>query len=368
MELRLEEIKSIASNFNITGEVLDAVKILQGHINITYRLFSDGPDDYILQRVNTKIFKDPDRLMDNIHAVTTFIANKVMAEGGDVKREVLTLIPAKDGGYKYEDETGYYRIYIFIKDATSHDFAVRPILFRNSAKAFGKFQKQLSDFPAEMLHETIKDFHNTVVRYQNFKLSVQDDLYDRARDVGPEIEFVNKREDYYSLIVDKLTDKTIPLRVTHNDTKLNNIMMDNETDEGVCVIDLDTVMPGSALYDFGDSIRFGASSAAEDEKNLSKVNFVLSLFEEYTMGFLEQAGDTLTEEEIELLPHGAIMMTIECGMRFLTDHLDGDKYFALHYEGQNLDRARTQFKLVTDMEQNIDEMAAIVKKYTKGGR
>jgi len=359
----MEQIKRIASEFKISGNVTGVEKINIGHINTTYRIFTDGEDDYVLQRINTNIFKDPYKLIENIRAVTSFLAEKIKKNGGNPKRETLTLIETKNGGHLLEDESGFYRMYYFIKDATSYNAVVRPVLFYNAAAAFGKFQKLLSDFPAETLHETIKNFHNTPSRFRDFCSAVERNATGRADQVKEEIAFIKSREAFCSAITDKIADGSIPLRVTHNDTKLNNIMIDNQTDEGVCVIDLDTVMPGSVLYDFGDSIRFGASSAAEDEKDLSKVYMDLSLFEVYTKGFLKEAKDALNQTELEMLPIGAIMMTLECGMRFLADYIDGDKYFTIHYEGQNLDRARTQLKLVADMEKKLPEMQKIVQKY-----
>lgn len=359
----MEEVIRVASEFKITGKITGVEKIEIGHINTTYHIITDGEDDYVLQRINTGIFKDPYKLIDNILAVTSFLAEKIKMNGGNPKRETLTLIETKKGGYLLEDKSGFYRMYYFIKDATSYNSVVRPILFYNAAAAFGKFQKLLSDFPAAKLNETIKNFHNTPSRFKDFCASVERNETGRADFVKEEIEFIKSREAFCSAITDKIADGSIPLRVTHNDTKLNNIMIDNKTDEGICVIDLDTVMPGSVLYDFGDSIRFGASSAAEDEKDLSKVYMDLSLFEEYTKGFLTEAKDALSKTEIEMLPIGAIMMTLECGMRFLADYIDGDKYFATHYEGQNLDRARTQLKLVADMEKKLPEMKKIICKY-----
>ncbi len=297
-------------------------------------------------------------------SVTSFLGKKILKNGGNPKRETLKLVETQDGRYFYRDDTGFYRMYIFITNSTSYNTAKKPILFHNAAIAFGRFQKLLSDFPAHKLHETIKNFHVTPSRYSDFIKSVERNASGRADMVSNEIDFIKERKDFCSIITDKIASGEIPLRVTHNDTKLNNIMIDNDTDEGVCVIDLDTVMPGSLLYDFGDSIRFGASSAAEDEKDLSKVYMDLSLFEEYTKGFLSEAKDTMNETEIKMLPVGAIMMTLECGMRFLADHIDGDKYFALHYENQNLDRARTQLKLVSDMESKINLMNKVVEKYS----
>ena len=356
-------IKKIASQFKIKGNVTRVEKILIGHINTTFHIFTDSEEDYVLQRINTNIFKDPHKLIKNIYAVTSFLSEKIKRNGGNPKRETLTLIEAKTNNLLYSDKSGYYRMYIFIKNSTSYNSVERPILFYNAAVAFGRFQKLLCDFPAEKLNETIKDFHNTPKRFRDFSVSVEKNLARRAETVKDEIMFFKDRKEFCAIITDNISKGLIPLRVTHNDTKLNNIMIDNDTDEGICVIDLDTVMPGSVLYDFGDSIRFGASSAAEDEKDLSKVFMDLNLFEEYTKGFLLEARESLNRHEIELLPIGAIMMTFECGMRFLTDYLDGDKYFTVHYDGQNLDRARTQIKLVSDMETKLNQMNEIIQKY-----
>lgn len=257
----------------------------------------------------------------------------------------------------------YWRSYKFITDATCYDRVEKPEDFYESAVAFGNFQRLLADYPAATLHETIKGFHDTRARFQVFKNAVEQDVCGRADSVRKEIEFVLAHEETAN-VFGELQDKgQLPLRVTHNDTKLNNIMIDNVTRKGICVIDLDTVMPGLAMNDFGDSIRFGASTAAEDEKDLSKVSCSMELFEIYAKGFLQGRAGSLTPKEVELLPMGAKVMTYECGMRFLTDYLQGDHYFKIHREGHNLDRARTQFKLVEDMEAKWDTMARIVRKY-----
>jgi len=235
--------------------------------------------------------------------------------------------------------------------------------FYNAGKALGNFEELLSDFPAEKLHETIPNFHNTKIRYEVFLQVLAEDKMNRAKDVQKEIEFVLERGKETTVLVELLNSGKLPLRVTHNDTKFNNVMIDNDTGEGVCVIDLDTIMPGSALYDFGDSIRSGANPAEEDERDLSKVSMDLQLFEHFTRGFLEGTKHSLTDTEIEYLPFAAKLMTFECGIRFLSDHLNGDTYFKIHRENHNLDRARTQFKMVEDMEKKLNEMKAIVDKY-----
>jgi len=254
-------------------------------------------------------------------------------------------------------------MYLFISGATTYDTVENPEDFYQSARAFGHFQGLLAGYPVSELHETIRDFHNTPVRLDTLKRAVSQDRMGRALDVKREISFVMDRALEIPLIMEHLKNGSIPYRVTHNDTKLNNIMIDNATHKGICVIDLDTVMPGLSLNDFGDSIRFGASTAAEDEQDISKVSCDLHLFEVYVKGFLEGCGGALTDLEVEMLPMGAILMTFECGMRFLADHLEGDHYFRIHRENQNLDRTRTQFKLVWDMEQKLSEMKSIVEKY-----
>ena len=253
-------------------------------------------------------------------------------------------------------------MYLFIEDTISRDLPDTPELFELSGEAFGKFQRQMGAFPADSLHETIHDFHNTPARYRQLQDAIARNEAGRLGEVQAEIDFCRKYEREVHTLLDALKNGEIPLRVTHNDTKLNNVLLDSETGRGVCVIDLDTVMPGLAAYDFGDSIRFGASTAAEDEPDLSRVQLSLTMFEAFTRGFLKEAGQALNAREIELLPMGAKLMTLECGMRFLADYLNGDKYFRVHREGHNLDRARTQFELVRHMEENRAQMADIVRR------
>ena len=257
----------------------------------------------------------------------------------------------------------YWRAYTFIEHATCFDQVEKPEDFYESAVAFGNFQRLLADYPVEKLHETIPGFHDTKARFEVFKKAVEVDVCKRASSVKQEIDFVLAREDVADYFGDLIAKNEVPFRVTHNDTKLNNIMIDNETRKGICVIDLDTVMPGLAMNDFGDSIRFGASTGLEDEPDLDKVWCDMNLFELYTKGFIEGCGGKLTKQEIALLPMGAKVMTFECGMRFLTDYLQGDTYFKIHRPQQNLDRCRTQFKLVWDMEAKWKTMQEIVKKY-----
>lgn len=359
-------LNEAATAFAIQGQFQRADPYGSGHINDTYAAYyqmEDGLKRYILQRINTDTFTKPDELMENISKVTSFVRNVIQQNGGDPERECLNLVPAKSGGTYYTDsDGGCWRVYLFVEKTTTYQQATEET-FRESARSFGRFQRLLADYPADTLHETIPNFHNTADRFAKFRAAVEKDAFGRADSVQEEIAFVMAREADTHFLLDLLEAKKLPLRVTHNDTKLNNILIDDATGKGICVIDLDTVMPGLSLYDYGDSIRFGATKAAEDERDLSKVHFELPLFEAYTQGFLEVVGDVLTPCEVENLPMGAKMMTLECGIRFLTDYLSGDTYFKIHRDGQNLDRTRTQFRLVAEMEENWDAMRAIVQKY-----
>ena len=364
------QINEAIANFDYEGKLLSKEPFGSGHINDTYLLKYEisemGILKVILQRMNREIFTNPVELMENVVGVTTFLRKKIIENGGDPERETLNVIPAKDGKPYYVDSKGeYWRSYVYITDASSYDQVEKPEDFYESAVAFGHFQRMLADYPAETLNETIKGFHDTRARFQVFKDTVAKDVCGRAAEVQDEINFVLAHEDVAN-VFGELQDKgKLPLRVTHNDTKLNNIMIDDKTGKGICVIDLDTVMPGLAMNDFGDYIRFGASTAAEDETDLSKVSCSMDLFEIYVKGFLEGCDGKLTKKEVELLPMGAKVMTFECGMRFLTDYLDGDHYFKIHREKHNLDRCRTQFKLVADMEKKWDIMQEIVAKYNR---
>lgn len=340
-----------------------------GHINSTYLIYvmEDGVrKKYILQSINTSIFPKPLELMENISSVTGHLRKKIIRNGGDPERETLNIIPTLEGKPCYEDEEGNcFRIYKFIDDAACYDLVEKPEDFYQSGLAFGHFQKLLSDFPAETLHETIPQFHDTVKRFGDFEKAAELDVMGRAAEAAAEIAFVKDRLELAKVLGEALKSGALPLRVTHNDTKLNNIMIDKKTGKGLCVIDLDTVMPGLAVNDFGDSIRFGANTAYEDETDLSKVSCSLELFEAYTKGFLEGLDGSLTEPEIEMLPIGAMVMTFECGMRFLTDYLEGDVYFKIHRPQHNLERCRCQFALLSDMERKKKELDAIIKKYNK---
>lgn len=358
------------ANFRYDGVLIDEKPYGSGHINDTFLLTFDisgmGTLRVILQRMNNSIFKEPEQLMENVLGVTSYLRKIIIENGGDPERETLNVIrTVANRPYFIDSEGGYWRSYKFIEGATCYDQVETPEDFYQSAVSFGNFQRLLADYPAETLHETIKGFHDTKARFATFKKAVEEDVCGRAASVQKEIQFVLDHEDVANVFGDMLENGELPLRVTHNDTKLNNIMIDDKTRKGICVIDLDTVMPGLAMNDFGDSIRFGASTAAEDEQDLSKVSCDMDLFDIYAKGFIEGCGGKLTDKEIELLPMGAKVMTFECGMRFLTDYLEGDHYFKVHREGHNLDRCRTQFKLVEDMEAKWDTMQEIIKKYSK---
>ncbi len=328
-----------------------------GHINETYAAYYTAADGHeyrqILQKINTHVFKDVEALMQNIVGVTTYLRSIVG------ERETMTVIPARDGKTYFTDtDGGCWRSYIFIENATAYDRIEKDSDFDTCGESFGRFQCQLADYPARDLHETVPFFHHTPRRYENLKAAIAADKAGRAASVAKEIAFALDREESAGDIVHRLEDGTIPVRVTHNDTKLNNILIDDETGKGLCVIDLDTVMPGAAAYDFGDSIRFGAATAAEDETDLDKMEMSLHLFEVFARGYMRTAGGFLTPTEVDSLAAGARLMTLECGVRFLTDYLDGDVYFRIHRPDHNLDRCRTQFKLVADMEQKMERMLA----------
>ncbi|MGB8450798.1 MAG: aminoglycoside phosphotransferase family protein [Anaerocolumna sp.] len=366
-------IKEAIENIAFAGTCIDYKPYGNGHINDTFqvrfRLTDGSMIRYILQRINHDTFKNPEQLMENIAGVTEFLRKKIKKDQGDADRETLNIIKTKDGKNFFRDSIGCsWRGYQFIEDATCFEKVENPNDFYQSAYAFGHFQYLLSDYPAKILHETVPDFHNTPVRFKNLQKAVKEDMKGRVKEVSAELAFILEREKDLYILMDLYAEGKLPLKVTHNDTKLNNIMIDNTTRKGICVIDLDTVMPGFSVNDFGDSIRFGASTGEEDEPDLSKVNFDLELFEVYTKGFLEGCNGSLSETEIDMFPLGAKMMTLECGIRFLTDYLQGDTYFRIHRGEHNLDRCRTQFKLVADMEKKWDAMKMIVNKYRQEGK
>lgn len=352
-------LKDVCAQFNVETTIEGYGN---GHINDTY--LCEAAPRVILQRINIKVFKNPDEVMENIYNVTEHLKKKIEKAGGNPDRETLNVIRTKYGKnyYKLDDEN-YFRMYKFVEDSVSFDVVENPVQLYHAGTAFGKFQNMLDDYPADKLYETIVDFHNTPERVKQLEAAISKNAAGRLVAVKDEVNFAIEYAKYASKITDEMAKGTVPLRVTHNDTKLNNVLFDKHTLEGVCVIDLDTVMPGSVLYDFGDALRFGAASGAEDETDLSKIRFDLEKFEEFSKGFLGETAKCLTEKEIELLPMSALLMTYECGIRFLADYLNGDTYFKVHREHHNLDRARTQFKLVKDIESKFDDMKKIVEKY-----
>jgi Ser/Thr protein kinase RdoA (MazF antagonist) len=346
--------EQIVTKFHIQGGLLRCREFGSGHINDTYKIDTDEGHVYILQRINPHVFTRPVEVMENVSAVTDFLRKTLKRP-----RETLHFLRTDENLRYYLDENGdCWRCYEFT-DGICLEAPETEEDFYESAIAFGRFQEMLSDFPAESLHETIPLFHNTPNRYRNLLASIEKNAAGRVDLVREDIAFLLEREKEAGIICDLLESGALPLRVTHNDTKINNVLLDSKTKKALCVIDLDTVMPGSSLYDYGDSIRFGAATAAEDEQDLEKVTMSLNLFRVYTAGYLK-ACKSLTPKEIELLPMGAKMMTLEVAVRFLTDYLDGDVYFKTAYSDHNLVRARTQMKLVWDMEQKWEQMQAIV--------
>ena len=358
---------TVLEAYSFPETLLGVARYGQGHINDTYCVVCQpqegGRIRFILQGLSTAAFPMPEELMENMVGITSYLREKIIENGGDTKRETLNLVKTKDGKAFFKDSFGkVWRLTHFVEGTDCFKSAT-PELFEASARAFGRFQYMLQGYPAETLHETIAKFHDTEDRLRQLKAAINGGPLIRVAKCKAEIDFVLAREKDCSVALQALREGKLPLRVTHNDTKLNNILIDRATGEGICVIDLDTTMPGLSINDFGESIRFGANHSAEDEKDLSKVNFDIELYEVYTRGFLEGAQGSLTRAELEYLPWGARLMTLECGIRFLTDYLEEDHYFRIHYPDQNLDRCRTQFKLVRDMEEQFDQMAAIVRKY-----
>ena len=359
-----KELIAVADSFTIDGSVINIEECHNGHINRTYFLTCNTGKRYVMQMVNTDIFKKPDEVMENIVGVTEHIRRGYEAKGIDATRRALNVIWTKNGKWAYVDERDvYWRMYDFVEDSDCYMQVESAEMFNKVGFAFGQFQRQLADFDASKLHESIPNFHNTEWRFSNLEKAIEENKSGRANLIPDDIKFALDRKEITSYINKSIADGRLALRVTHNDTKLNNIMMDRESGEGICVIDLDTVMPGSVLADFGDSIRFGASSAAEDETDLSKVYCRLEMFEAYAEGFIKGLEGSLSDSEIRALPMGALILTYETGIRFLSDYLDGDVYFRTSYPDHNLDRARNQFKLVADMEEKMDKMKAIVEKY-----
>lgn len=360
----MNEIIKTATQFDFNENIISLSSYGCGHINTTYLIQTDSENNYILQKINTDVFTSPEKLMQNIQNVTDYILNEIKNQP-DAYRSVLSIIPTKNGDLIFTNKLGTWRMMKFIPDSITLETIENPEYFYRAGKAFGHFSYLLNKFPIETLHETIKNFHNTPSRYNDFEDSIKRNLSGRASKVSKEIEFVRQRKDFCSLFTSKIQSGELPLRVTHNDTKLNNVLFDKTTLQPLAVIDLDTVMPGLSLYDFGDAIRYGANTAAEDETDISTVSCDLRLFEAFTSGYMEQFGMLLTDAEIEMLPFAAKMMTFECGMRFLADYINGDIYFKTQHENHNLDRCRNQFALVKDLEKKESELIKIVKRHSQ---
>ena len=347
-------IEKAAYAFRLNGQPVSCIPFGHGHINHTLKVDTDTGAEYVLQKINKYVFKDPVKVMANASGITNFIRERVSDP-----RMALHFIPTTEGLYYHRDEDGeFWRMYDFVGgfclDApeTEEDFY-------QSALAFGRFQQMLSDYPADTLYETIPEFHNTIDRYRQLKESIAADNVSRVAGVREDLQFLLDREELGGTLQKMRMDGLLPLRVTHNDTKLNNVLLDKTTRKSLCVLDLDTVMPGLSLYDFGDSIRFGAATAAEDESDTSKMKLDLHLFEVYTRGYLE-AATSLTDLEVKMLPMGAFVLTLELSTRFMKDYLDGDLYFKTAYREHNLVRARAQMALAADIQAKMDDMNRIV--------
>ena len=351
-----DKLIAVLRSFRLDAEPVSCEPYGCGHINGSFLVATASGRRYILQKINHQTFRNVAELMENITAITDFLWKKA-----EDPRSVMTIVKTRGGESYLYTQAAYWRVVDFVEGTICLQTPETDEDFYQSAIGFGTFQQMLADFPAEKLHETIPNFHNTPDRYRVFRETIEKDPMHRASKVREEIAFALDRQEEMSILQNALNSGELPLRVTHNDTKLHNVLLDAKTRKALCVIDLDTVMPGSSLYDFGDAIRFGAATAAEDETDLSKMELDLHLFRVFVRGYV-QACPGLTEKELEYLPLGAKTITMECGVRFLTDYLDGDNYFSIHREGHNLDRARTQFKLVSDMEKKWDEMQRIVKE------
>ena len=361
------DLKPIVENFQIQGRFIESAPYGTGHINDTYAAYyktDQGRVRYIHQRINNKIFRNVEGLMDNILRVTTHLKNKIVANGGDPDRETLNVVPARDGRPFYQTPEGHYwRTYVFIEGAQTYDLVEKPEHVENAARAFARFHKMLIDIPGERLVETIPGFHHTRKRFETFLKSLKKDIHNRAQDVKPEIDFVLSREKDTSVLVSLIEEGKVSEQIGHNDTKFNNVMIDDQTGQGICVIDLDTVMPGLFIGDFGESVRIMACTAVEDEQNLSKVNLDLDMFKRLARGYLGIMKDVLTPIEIDHLVFASKLLTFENGMRFLTDYLDGDVYFKIHRPSHNIDRCRTQLKMVAEIENNVNKMDKILRAY-----
>jgi thiamine kinase-like enzyme len=355
------DLKSVMLQFRVAGEFTHGEPCGGGHINDSFKIDTDEYGKrvrYILQRINHLVFKNPEGMMDNIQRVTEHLRHKE----NSAFKSPMYLISTHDDGIMHRDPNGnYWRLYNFIENSATYDIVESTEQAYQGAKAFGIFQQELADLPGEDLFETIPDFHNTPKRYETFELAIIEGLPERIKAAQEEIAQAKKYRKYAPIITDLLASGKIPGRVSHNDTKLNNVLLDDETQEGVCVIDLDTIMTGSSLYDFGDYIRTAGRIGAEDEKDLSRLSFCEEMYEASLKGFLETAGEALHQIEKDHLAVSAIVMTYEVGLRFLTDYLMGDAYFKTHHDSHNLERTRVQFKMFNEIEKRLDKLNKLVE-------
>ncbi|MBE6552674.1 MAG: aminoglycoside phosphotransferase family protein [Ruminococcaceae bacterium] len=360
------ELQNVAERFSIKGKIKNIERINKGYINRTYKVETLSEHNhihqYILQRINTNVFPDIDVLMSNFKVTTEHLSTSLQMPGHHKRGMVQTLRPTKDGKLYFKDEDGAWRVITYFDNVYSLDIPDDANVFYHAGVSFGRFIKAMSSLEIGKIKEVIPNFHNTVSRYNDLEDAITRDPKGRVSEVENEISFIRERTDLFGLIVDALESGKIPTRICHNDCNLNNILFDDVTHLPVAIIDLDTVMPSSPLYDFGDSMRIGTNTAKDDEKDLSKVSCDLHLYEEYARGYLEACGDILTKEELELLPYASLVITSEDGIRFLADHINGDTYYTIDYPGQNLDRARTQLKLLQDMEKKLPDIRRILQK------
>lgn len=363
----MTELQPIIDNFQVQGEVVSCSPMGNGNINDTFLIHTENEGkrySYTLQSINTYVFTDPDALMDNISLVTDYLKRKIIKDGGDPTRETLSIVKTKSNSNFYVDSSKkVWRIYNFINNSVTYDTIDNPIILENAAKAYGRFQKHLSDFPVELIKITLPDFHNTKITFKKFIDAVNSDPKGRTANCADEIAYIKEHENYFNLLMDMLERGEIRQRVVHNDTKFNNILIDEQTGEGLCAIDLDTVMLGLCANDFGDAVRYAANTASEDETDLSKVSLNLALFESFCRGFLPEIKDNIDRAELENMHNAVMVITLELATRFLTDYINGDVYFKTRHPAHNYERACCQLKLARDIEQKLDKMYDIVKKY-----
>lgn len=362
----MNHLKNVAEHFVIQGDIINIEHINKGYINRTYKVETVSENNhihqYILQRINTNVFPDVDALMSNFQLTTAHLFNNLKMPGKHKRGSVQTLRTTKDGKPYFEDTTGIWRMLTYFDNVYSLDIPENAEVFYYAGVSFGGFIKSMSSVDITKIKEVIPNFHNTSSRYRDLENAISRNPVNRVVDVANEINFVRARTDMFGKITEALESGLIPTRICHNDCNLNNILFDEITHLPVAIIDLDTVMPSSPLYDFGDSMRIGTNTAKDDEKDLSKVSCDLKLYESYARGYLDACGDILTKEELELLPYASMIITVEDGIRFLMDHINGDTYYHIDYPGQNLDRARTQLKLLEDMEIKLPEIKRILQK------